>query len=105
MKQVFKHTVVNKKEKNEINHLASEHPVSLQKSEYIMIENDIERIRKQYEHFQQATTDEQRNEWQQLCGYSGKLNLRFCHEDEVLKKRKLFLVFKAAFLAKLKQQM
>jgi len=50
--------MVNTKEKNEINHLASEHPVSLQRSEYVMIENDIERIRQQYEHFQQATTDE-----------------------------------------------
>lgn len=44
-KQVFKHSVVNNKEKNEINHLRSEHPVTLQRSEYIMIENDINRIR------------------------------------------------------------
>lgn len=104
-KQVFKHSVVNQKESNEINHLASEHPCSLQRSEYIMIENDMERIRRQYEHFQGGKSEEQRQQWAELCGYSGKLNLRFAHEDEVLKKRMLFLVFKAAFLAKLKAQM
>lgn len=104
-KHVFKHTVINRKEENEINHLASEHPCSLQRSEYIVVENDLDRIRRQYEHFQGGKSEEQRKAWAELCGYSGKLNLRFCHEDEVLKKRMLFLVFKAVFLAKMKAQM
>lgn len=65
----------------------------------------MDRIRRQYEHFQSGHSEEQKKQWAELCGYSGRLNLRFCHEEEVLKKRMLFLLFKAAFLAKMKAQM
>jgi hypothetical protein len=42
-KLTFKHLVVNKKEKREINHNLSKHPMSLQRSRYICVDDNIEK--------------------------------------------------------------
>jgi hypothetical protein len=40
----FKHKVVNEKEFNQINHHYSHHSTALQKSNYLIIDDDIDRI-------------------------------------------------------------
>ena len=45
--------------------------------------------------------DENREKFCKLKSYDGILNLRFCHEHEVVKHRKTSLMFKSTFLAKL----
>ena len=41
-KLTFKHAVVNQKESNEINHHESEHTQHVQRSKYLIIDNDVE---------------------------------------------------------------
>ena len=43
-KLTFKHSVVNYKEQNEIDHCLSHHTKTLQRSKYMMIEDDITRL-------------------------------------------------------------
>lgn len=47
-KMTFKHRCVNKKEQNQINHHSSHHSVALQKSNYIIIDDDLGRIQQQF---------------------------------------------------------
>ena len=44
-KLAFKHSVVNEKERNEINVLESQHTMALQRSKYVVVENDLERLK------------------------------------------------------------
>lgn len=48
-KLTFKHQVVNKKSFYEINHHHSHHCKALQRSRYIMVEDDMTRLRQQFE--------------------------------------------------------
>lgn len=41
-KMAFKHSIINEKEKDEINVFESQHTMSLQRSKYVMVENDLE---------------------------------------------------------------
>ena len=43
-KMTFKHKVVNKKELNQINHHINTHTMALQRSNYLVIDEDIHRI-------------------------------------------------------------
>ena len=47
-KLAFKHSIVNEKEKDEINVFQSQHTMSLQRSKYVMVENDLERLKAQF---------------------------------------------------------
>lgn len=44
-KLVFRHSVINEKARNDINHLDSEHSLALQKSNYVIIESSYEKIK------------------------------------------------------------
>ena len=60
----------------------SVHCMSLQNSDYIVIENDMNRIRKQYLHFKSLSQDKLEKE-KDMSDWSDLINLRFCHERDV----------------------
>ena len=99
----FKHNSINNNSSlNMVNYLASEHVRSLQQSPYIKIENDIKHVMKHSQHLKKATKN--REELGITEDYNSKnMMLRFIQEDEVTQKNQMFLVFKAQFLAKIKQ--
>ena len=47
-KLTYRHTVVNEKEKNIINVHDSRHVMNIQRSKYVIIDNDIEKMKKDY---------------------------------------------------------
>lgn len=44
-KLTFKHSVINEKEKKEIDYTRSQHTMSLQRSKYLVIEHNIDKIK------------------------------------------------------------
>ena len=77
---------------------------SLQTSKYVIIENDVNKLRKQYQFLKNL------NQIETIDGFTdsiskarGKLNLSYCPENDVLRKRLSFLLFKSSFLAQHKQ--
>ena len=43
-KMTFKHAIVNKRDVNQINHHDSEHTQQVQRSKYLIIDNDVENL-------------------------------------------------------------
>ena len=66
------------------------------------IESDVNKIWKHNERVQNASINRE-NFGIQIDSKKPKLFVRFCKEDEVVSKNQIFLVFKGAFLAKMKQ--
>lgn len=99
----YKHTPINHKENLEmINYQASEHIMCLQQSKYIKFENKVARVIEHKERQRQAQANKENMGMnQEIKKY--RMFLRYCKEDEVVEKNHIFLVFKGAFLAKLKQ--
>lgn len=65
----------------------SEHTTALQRSKYLVIENDVEQLNKTY----RGGND-----------IAKKFTLRYCLPDEVMRKKKKSLMFKTSFLIKVK---
>jgi hypothetical protein len=117
-KQTFKHSVVNRKELKNINHHLSAHAKSLQRSTYLTIDDDLERVQDTF-FIQQKFMKEQLNKFEIIKGGglrvnkfnfpnallkdNSKLLLRFCNPKEVNQKRKENHFFKTTFLAKMEQ--
>mmetsp|Transcript_31393 Transcript_31393/g.48005 ORF Transcript_31393/g.48005 Transcript_31393/m.48005 type:complete len:184 (-) Transcript_31393:789-1340(-) len=113
-KMTFKHSIVNQKEEININHHLSHHTRALQKSKYMMIDDDLARLQTQFTIQTKALMEEiQRTETisgggalidkQQLKNHKNnqKLILRFCCPEEINKKRQKNLQIKSTFLAKI----
>ena len=83
----------NKTNLEVINYLASEHVMSLQQSQYIKFENDVNRIMKHDNLVRKAQTN------REILGISRefqrqRLLTRYCKEEEVVEKNQVFLIFK-----------
>lgn len=70
----------------------------------MIIENDVKKLMEQYKFLKKH------NQLDQVDGFMdtiskcrGKLNLSYCPEQDILKKRMSFLKFKSGFLVKLRQ--
>ena len=99
----LKHTPINQKQNMAmIDYLTSEHIMCLQYSKYIKFENDVQRV---IEHKERSRMAQNNKDNMGISSEQKKFRmfLRYCKEDEVMKKNHVFLVFKGAFLAKLKQ--
>lgn len=97
-KLTFKHSVINEKEKKEIDYVKSQHTMGLQRSKYVVIEHSIDKIGNLL-----IKTPEELNEkfiTKKEDIEDGQLNIRFCPDAEVVRKRKKFLKFKEGYLAK-----
>ena len=102
-KASFKYTLINPKDKRnrmEINHLKSEHAMSIQKSKFIAVEHDLKKI--QYYANLEAQEIQMKNEaiadvFSQKF-QEEKLYLRFCNTEEVQKKRHKFFMYKGKYL-------
>lgn len=76
---------------------------SLPNSKYLIIENDIIKIKKQYQFLKKTNQEDAIEGFTDTISKSrGRLNLNYCPEQEVLMKRLHFLKFKGGFLAKLR---
>ena len=97
-KQTFKHSMINEKEKKEIDYTESQHTMGLQRSKYVVIEHNIDKINnllidsKSDRNAKFVVKKEDIDDAQ--------LNIRFCPDAEVARKRKKFLKFKEGYLAK-----
>lgn len=91
-KLTSKHQALSEKETKEINHNQTHHPLALQRSKYLCVDDSIE---KQKVLLMNATKNKSKNRRDQ------DLNLRFCPEAEVGKNRQRFFVSQAQFYAKL----
>ena len=58
-KLTFKHSVVNEKEKEQINHHLSIHSKNLQRSNYLTIDDDIKNVQKTFQIQQLALREQQ----------------------------------------------
>ena len=101
-KQTFKHSIVNKKEMKNIDHHLSTHSKSLQRSTYLTIDDDLERVQNTYL-LQQKTMKDELAKFEIIRGGglrvnkfnftnsikkdNSKLMLRFCNAQEVNQKR------------------
>lgn len=75
----------------------------LQTSKYIIIQNDMHRIEAQYKFLKKHKMEDTIDGFtDSIDCFRGKLNLAYCPEDEILKKRIDFLKFKAGFLSKMR---
>ena len=98
-KLTFKHSVINEKEKKEIDYTNSQHSMGLQRSKYVVIEHNIDKIN----NLLIDSEPEVRNAKfivKKEDIDDAQLNIRFCPDAEVAKKRKKFLKFKEGYLAK-----
>ena len=78
--------------------------MQIQRGKYIAIENDVERIKKQIEIKNQRKKFQQQNiSLKSVRQHEDELqlNLRFCLESEVGRKRNKFLNFKSQFMVKM----
>ena len=74
--------------------------MSLQRSKYIVVENNLERLKMEFKDQIGKPKDstKKRSRTQSL---SEGLNLRYCLPEEVNRKRQKYLIFKGQFLAKI----
>ena len=74
--------------------------MSLQRSKYIVVENNLERLKMEFKDQigKPKDTTKKRSRTQSL---SEGLNLRYCLPEEVNRKRQKYLIFKGQFLAKI----
>ena len=113
-KLTFKHQIVNEIASTVFTHSKSHHAKALQRSRYVMIDDDVNRLQ---EHFQRTTRNLQ-EELQRLQVVSGGHNeiqqlqkqmrqnarnliLRYCCAAEINKMRQKLLIIKSSFLGKL----
>lgn len=75
---VFKHQVINKQKKQQ-KPTDSSHNMMLQKSQYVIIENDVNQLRKQYYLDKKAAID--------MCSPNNDIVLRYCPPNEVNQRR------------------
>ena len=102
-KQTFKHSIINLIDMNEVKHTETNHPWSLQKSRYLIVESNEDRLR----HLAEMQDKQLRNvdifiESEIVKGARKSiedkyLNMRFCHGDEVNLKRQKFIRFKQGY--------
>jgi len=104
----FKHTKIDNskifgKKRKDIDHLKSEHSMSIQKSKYIVIEDNVSRLQKYANIIAESQQAHNQNE-PYVYNHIYKdnhLNLRFCNSEEVTNKRNKFYMFKCQFLRKI----
>lgn len=90
---------------NEIDHTQSHHSLALQKSRYLLVDSQEERLttlagvqvfqtenREEFEKYMYSVLPEQGKSIEDK-----QLNMRFCHNDEVTKKRHKFIKFKQTY--------
>ena len=102
-KLTFKHAVVNEKEFNQIDHHASEHTQQVQRSQYLMIDNNVETLLHQHKGEQNLAKNSYTNQVENLKNVMSsnekiKLRYKFCKSEDVNQKRQNILVFKSKFL-------
>ena len=68
-KLTFKHSIINGKKETTIDPQRSEHSMGVQRSKYLTIENELDRMKKQYDSLIEKNFDSKIEE---------KLNLRYC---------------------------
>jgi hypothetical protein len=105
-KLTYKHQLINIKERDELKHTESQHSLSLQKSRYLIVESNAERL-KNLADFQvsQKALEANRAGSTIILDHAKSiedmpLNLRFCHKEEVNLKRQKFVHFKQCFLVR-----
>lgn len=79
-----KHAVINEKDADELKLQESQHVMALQRSRYLVIDG----------------IQEEKNVQDYRSIEDKPINLRFCHVDEVNRKRQKFVNFKHAFYLK-----
>ena len=87
----------------QIDHYRSVHTTGIQKSQYLMIEDDPRVIKSYLKHNHDKNyvhNEKEADEYNHICK-EPELCLKYCHELEVYKKRNKNLVFKAKFLQKI----
>lgn len=104
--QLFtRHQLINENLLNEIDHTQSHHALALQKSRYLLVDSQEERLttladvqvfqtehKEEFEKYMYAVLPEQAKSIEDK-----QLNMRFCHNDEVTKKRHKFIKFKQTY--------
>ena len=91
-KITFKHSIVSAQEELDVKPWDSYHNLSLQTSKFITLDHDMKHLQKVYGHNLKSKDQDQKNE----------VVPRFCPEDEVEAKNNQKIVFKGAFLAKIR---
>ena len=86
-------------EPHEIDPVKSCHCMAIQKSNYLVVETNINNFMKQYKKLKEAFGTEDFNH---RIKCKGDINLRYGHEKDVMLKKFAFLKFKCEFLAKIK---
>lgn len=104
LEQVQCHCIEDEDErKYQINIMKSYECQSLQNSKYIIVENDMAKLENQYQFLKKYDMEKTIDGFTDTISHSrGKLNLNYCPEQEIVKKRMVFLKFKSTFLAKLR---
>lgn len=75
----------------------------LQKSKYIIIQNDMKKLEMQYKYLKKLKMEDTIEGFSESISCArGKLNLDYCPEKEILKRRMNFLRFKGGFLSKVR---
>lgn len=77
--------------------------IGIQNSRYIMIESNMKNLRNHYNRLKGGLFVAESKNFKSLKQWKGKLDIRYCHEREVQRKKRLFLRFKCCFLQKLRQ--
>ena len=98
---VFNHTIVNEKNRKEINHIESHHTQCVQRSKYLQIDSDIMNPKKLDPHGGKkvnqnhisATVLKSRD----IQDMAGTLNLKYCLSKQVQHNQSQFLHFKENF--------
>ena len=68
----------------------------------MLIECDLNYIRKKYFKLKGDLFNREDEDFKTLKQWNGNLELRYCHEREVTKRNRIFLNFEACFLLKIK---
>ena len=81
---IFKYSMINDRD-IDMDHTKSVHSMSLQHSKYVVIENEMKRIQKQYQYIKGEGQEQGVDNFldSDINAFNGKLNLRFCHERDV----------------------
>lgn len=90
-----KHQIVNERILNEIDHTQSHHSIALQKSRYLLVDSQEERLMElaNTQVFQTENAEDFEKYFYSVLPEQGKsiedkqLNMRYCHNDEVTQKR------------------
>lgn len=94
--------LINENIVNQVDHTQSHHSIALQKSRYVLVDSAEDRLMEYARHQVRQADDEEEmrkyiynNLLEQDKSIEDKLlNMRYCHNDEVTKKRHKFIKFK-----------